>query len=702
MMAPLTDGNTALAQPNPLEAYFALKSRDEIGGEILSKVEDYFQYLQETGRLALYKRSYDKYYAGLMRGGKLGRTGKEEEFTTMAVNHYRNILTHMKNNTASQRPAFEPRATNTDFDSQAQTIVAAGVLDYYDREKNTDRYLDEALDFSLFMAEGEVYVEWDATIGPDYTADPNTGQLVKQGDIILSAFGPLDVVRDVTVDSPDKHIWKIVRRFKNKYDLAAKYADLADKILSLSIDTGKDKEQRLGQKLDRETDLIPTYSLYHAKTDAVPKGRLVECLSSDIVLTDGPLPYKGIPGYRLAAQEQRASAFGYTIAYDLLALQEAYDALTSTVITNQAAFGVQNIMTPRGGGITVTALTGGLKLVEYDEKKGKPESLNLTATPKEIFQFLQSLEHLMETLSGVNSVARGNPEASLKSGAALALVAAQAIQFASDLQKSYARLLEDVGTAIIEILKQFATTPRMALITGKNNRPLLESFSNKEITNISRVTVDMGNPLSRTTAGKIQIADNLLQNKLISTADQYLMVIKTGSLEPLIEGQQSELLLIRRENELLSDGQMVPVVMTDNHILHIHENKTVLASPEARQKPQVVEAVTAHLQGHINALKTMDPQVAQLMGQPVLAPPMMPGMPGGPPPGAGGPPRPPPPPPPPHQGPPPPHHSGPGPVNPQMENATSPALQAGQNVHMPQMPKNPLSGQRFNPATGGQ
>ena len=52
----------------------------------------------------------------------------------------------------------------------------------------------------------------------------------------------------------------------------------------------------------------------------------------------------------------------------------------------------------------------------------------------------------METLSGVNSVARGNPEASLQSGTALAMVQSQALQFMSGLQQSYIQLIEDVGT----------------------------------------------------------------------------------------------------------------------------------------------------------------------------------------------------------------------------------------------------------------
>ncbi len=661
------------AQPasDPLKDYFARKPRKEIGKEVMAKVSDYYKCLRESGLLKIYTRSYDAYYRGFARGGVLGKAGAENEMTTMHANHYRNILLHMRNNVTSQRPAFEPRAANTDYDSQAQTIVANGVLDFFNRDKNVDRNLDEATEYALYLSEGEIFLEWDATIGPDYTPDPNNKErTLKQGDLVIEALGPTEVIRDVHLAKASLRTWKIKRSWKNKYDLAAKYPDLAQKILALSPSNEELKDTRLGQPNMTESDQIPEYTLYHDKTPAVPQGLLVKVLSDDCVLSYGGLPYRQMPGYRIAGDEMHNTAFGYTMGWDILPVQEAVDNLYSTIITNQATFGVQNIAAPRGSGLTVTEIVGGLNLIEYDSKTGPPTALDLLKTPKEIFEFLIGLEHLMETLSGVNSVARGNPEASLKSGAALALVAAQAIQFSSGLQKSYAKLLEDVGTGIINILQDFATTPRIAEICGKSNRPLLSSFSNKDIASITRVTVDMGNPLSRTTAGKMEIANALLEKGMVKTPDEYLMVIQTGRLEPLIEGQTNELLLIRRENELLADGEEVPVVFTDNHVLHIQENKSVLSSPEARFKPEVVAAATRHLQAHIDALKTMDPIAAGLLGQPVLAQPSMPGEAGNPEADA--------------------EAAG-------LNAPENPNLAAGEAAKMPNMPTDPLTGQEYIP-----
>ena len=279
----------------------------------------------------------------------------------------------------------------------------------------------------------------------------------------------------------------------------------------------------------------------------------------------------------------------------------------------------------------------------------------------------------METLSGVNSVSRGNPEASLKSGAALALVQSMAIQFASGLQASYAALLEDVGTGIINILQEYASTPRVSMIAGKSNRSLMKQWTKEDLSTISRVIVDMGNPLNRTTAGKVNMAEQLIQAQLIKNPDQYLQVINTGRLEPLTEGVVSENLYIKNENEDMQAGKEARAIWTDQHALHIMEHKTLLANAEARKDPALLERVFSHIQDHIELLQTTPPENLMMTGQqPLPNPEMMMEE------GAAGPPE----------------------LGENMA-ANNPTLKEASNVGLPQMPKNPLTGEQFNQATGG-
>jgi hypothetical protein len=648
------------AATNRHKPYWATVDVKEIADNMLEKVDTYYKFLSMSGRMDLYRRSWLYFYRPRVTGGRINPTGEQGELTAISVNHYRNLLSHLETMTTQQRPAFEPRATNTDAKSQSQVILATGLLDYYMREKKMERYIKQGVKDALLYGEGFVRCEWDATSGEKY-GKTESGATVYQGDMKYSNFTPFNCIRDFTKESAGQDEWVILREAVNKYTLAAKFPELADDILDDSVDlleyAATTTLQAIG--LD-ESDNVFKYTLLHGPTPAVPEGRYTTCLDNGTVMEDGPLPYTETHVYRITPDEESGTIFGYTVGFDLLPVQECIDILYSTVVTNQSTFGVQNILAPKGHDLSTSQLSGGLNLMEYDPAIGKPEAMNLTSTPPEIFNFIGMLERVSETLSGVNSVARGNPEASLKSGAALALVQSMAIQFSQNLQQSYARLVEDVGTGTIKILQTYASVPRVAAIAGKSNRPLMKEFTGEDLDGINRVMVDMGNPLTRTTAGKVNLADALAERNMIDNPDQYIQVVTTGRLEPVIEGKQAELLLIKSENEELADGKPQIAIVTDRHDQHILEHKTVLANPDVRRDPQstaILQATLNHIQEHVNFLKTTDPVLLQLLKEQSFAPPPAP------PQGA----------------------ASPG----QMLNAQNPVTQQAANVKQPNMPQPP-------------
>lgn len=643
--------------------YWASAPVDEIADNMLQKVDDYYEYLSMSGRLDLIRRSWSYYYRPRVVGARLNAVGQQGELTSMSVNHYRNLLVHLETMTTQQKASFEPVATNSDMESQSQVILAAGLLDYYQREKRTERNVKQAVKDGLWCSEGFVRVEWDATMGKEY-GRTETGAIVYEGDVKYTNYNTLDVVRDFTRSASEKDDYVILRDFKNKHTLAAKFPELAEDILSDCADELKLMTPTMLNAYGFEdTDNVPVYTLIHRPTPALPTGRYTMVLGNNTVLMDGPIPYDETHVYRLAPDEESGSIFGYTVGFDLMPIQEAIDILYSTVVTNQATFGVQNVLVPKGHDLSTSQMSGGLNVMEYDSKVGKPEAMNLTSTPPEIFNFITMLEQLAETISGVNSVARGNPEASLKSGAALALVQSMAIQFSMNLQQSYVQLVEDIGSGTIKILQKFAAVPRVAQIAGLSNRPLMRQFTGKDLSLINRVGVDMGNPMTKTTAGKVNLADALLEKNMISNPDQYIQVVTTGRLEPAIEGKQSQLLLIKGENEGLADGKPQRAMITDNHAQHIMEHGVVMASPEARQdgNSPIAQATLEHIQEHINMAQSPFYQMmAPMLGHEVMVPPAQPAMQPGQAGGAG-----------------------------DMLNAAPPVVQQAQGVNMPNAPQPP-------------
>jgi hypothetical protein len=251
---------------------------------------------------------------------------------------------------------------------------------------------------------------------------------------------------------------------------------------------------------------------------------------------------------------------------------------------------------------------------------GEVKPLQLTQTAPEIFQNLQLLERLSETISGINSVSRGNPDPRLRSGNALALVQSMTLQYMSGLQQSYVRLVETVGTSLIRMLRDFAAVPRIAAISGLRNASQMKEFVGDDLDKIDRVFVDIGNPLANSTAGRVEMAEQLLQMGLIKSPEQYFTVLNTGNLEAMTEEHEFEAITMKRENEFLLEGKDVIAIITDDHAAHIKIHKGVLADPELRLDPDLLTRTTAHIQEHINLLRTVDPDLLRIIGEQPLAP----------------------------------------------------------------------------------
>ena len=615
-------------------------------GFFSQKVTDFDKHIDMSGRWLTARDLYYNYYL-VNETNFTYPTYGADGFKRLNINHFRHKLKALLSLVTAQRVVPEPIATNTDHKSQSQVNFCKNILKYLNVEKKLDAQFQRATESAIVLGAAYIAREWDAKLGDVYAEDLKTGLSKHKGDIVTGVYNWLDVIFDFANGSYEDCPWTILRKYVNRWDLVAKFPAHADTIRGMQI-SPETKRHRLGHIINEiNEDLIPLYTFYHKKTAALPNGRTTLFLDSDTVLFDGDLPYKRVPVGRIASDEQIDSPFAYSISMDLLPIQKVYNALCSAVTTNQAAFGVQNILIPREASVAITQLTEGLNAIYYDPSAtqgAKPEALNLLMNKREVFEWIEYLEQKMAQISGVNETIQGQPEANLKSGTALAFVASQALVFISPLSRSYHALISDTWTGILDILKEYATTPRMILISGLANKGEAKNFTNKDIATIDRVIVEDGNPLTQTLAGRIQIAQDLVQAGL-ATKEEYLNVLTTGQLEPVYQAENAQVMRIKEENEQLQKGTLVKVMSTDNHPLDIREHMILLNSPEVRNDPNpnnpIKVAVTKHVLEHINQWSMMDPRLGVALGippappPPMMAPPSMPGA-GGTPPGPPG------------------------------------------------------------------
>lgn len=661
-----------------METYWAAKPTDECAQELSKRIDAWYEWCRATGTYDFWLRSLREFYSGAVTQGTLGTSGESEEWVTSKENHLHNIGMNVVTMVTGSRPAFEPKAKNSDHASASQVIIATGLLDNAMREKDLEGIgITVVTDAGCLFGEAYSTATWDVNAGQPYTMNPETNQRVTTGDVAYKSYVPLDVARDHTKSDPEGHQWYALRDWENKHDLAAKHADKVDKIASLP---NRLEEARARYSFSRDwkgiaadySDDVAVWTMYHARSPAVPDGRMVRMAGADLVLFDGPLPYDDMPVIRMAPEEMRGTQLGYSTLFDCLAPQHEVNAADTTITTSISNVGTGIIWAPPGGDVSVEDIQGGPKVIR---STAKPEPVTLidTASLTAMDNYKRGKITAMEAISGVNSARRGtlvNDKA--MSGAALALLDAKTLEYSKGLERGYIRWLERMATATVRLYKRYATVPMVAMVAGKANRSYMKEFTGASLDRIERVTVDLGNPLARTTSGRLSLAEMLLDRQLIRTPEQVIQVLTTGRLDPIIEGTNAELMNIRAENERMQEGKQVSVVVTDNHILHLKEHASVMASPEAREDEGLVTAVTTHLQEHINVWTTTDPALLAALGipPPPMAAPVTP--PGETAPGGGGVP--------------------PGPE--------SPAVPAPEGMNpqeagsMPRMPINPANGER--------
>lgn len=622
------------------ETYFANLPTSQCANELWYRIESYYNEARRTGRMALYRNSYTNFYMGWIYRASMYKSGEMGELTRSFWNHERDILLRLKTFTTQNKIAFRAQVLNSNAKSAQIVEFANGLADRYSQgtEYDLDSKGKQAVEDCLVFAQSAICGVWNKFKGDPLVQDTTTGQMLNDGDMDYFNVTPMDDIFNTSHQNRDQIQWRCIRRWVNKYDLAAMYPDRAGQVSMLN-DTEASYGTKLVSLIHHDNETVPVFYFFHAKTPAVPKGRLMILADVTCIFEDGPLDqgegkkgYDHIPVYDMIVNTMNGSPFGYSVAFDLIPLQQTLNELVSAVTTNNINFAIQCVMAAKGANIHYQSLATGMSFIEWDPKVGpiggKPEALNLLASKPETYQFIDKIIQNMEQLGGLNSLERGQPDQDITSGQYAALVSVLSVMSKSGLQKAYARLMETCMTGTVKTLKKNMVGKKIAKIVGVTSEPYLKEFTSADLNDIDSITVELVNPMIQTPAGKMQMADSLMKTGLIKDPQEYIGVFTDGDLPTLYHRQETQLRLVKQENEALMKGVQFEAAITDNHVMHILEHTPNIDTLEARMNPNTPEVIAAfaHIQSHIDQLAgnaqhgPINPILAGIIGDPTLPP----------------------------------------------------------------------------------
>jgi len=619
-------------------------SRD-LGSRLLTLVDRHYEYLPGLRPYRRARRIRQLYYglpteASPFDVTTVARMGSDGELTAINLNRLHHLGQRFLTMGVSEDFGWQPVTANADTKSQEEAILASSVLEHEKRASNLDAVRHAFNELSLLDGWSYFSVRWDPAAGPKY--DVLDGRAVHEGRLKVRVHEWWRTVTDVNRYDAN-HDWVILTEYENRWDLAAKWASgsspqqraLYEKIVSLPPENRfvlTWQEQARGRVWTPEdTTTCPVYTLFHRPTPAVPEGREVIFIGDGTILFDGPSVYgEQLPVYRVAANEMHGTPFGVSVLADVVSLQHVANAMLNIGITNNVNNGITNLAVRSGANLNLSHIGDGASIWEVDGKPGEDiMPLNLVQSSPETSNLAKFLLEEMTTQVGLNSVALGRQEHQMPASLA-ALLDQKAREFAGFFVRGDRLAVTNLGSAIIRCYRQFAKAPRvLEVIAGEGRRYMLPDFVGQKLGDISRVNVAVRSGMVSTPAGQMAFAEQLVGSGVLENPNPMplrvlLGLYQRGSLDVALMGAETEDMLISRENDLISQGQNPLVRSLDNHLEHIKRHKDTIANPAVRMDERVSAALDMHVQAHIDMLRSLDPALLQMLGQPALPP--VPGM----------------------------------------------------------------------------
>jgi hypothetical protein len=580
-------------------------------------------------------RNMVSYYSAILEptawDTQLAYAGEQGELVKMIVPQARSLIRQLVSLVTKQPLSFNVSAESKDSDVVADARLGNALLKSIVKESNLNITFDRVAEQAAVFGMGFTHTAWRTDRGDQYAALGDA--LLYSGKIDISARSVFDLTYDSNIEKWEDQDWCEVKTIKNRWTMLAQFPQLSDEIKSLPSIKRASTTWTYEQSSYTQDDLIYVFEAYHRPTPALPKGRMVVFSSPTCIFYDGDNLYGTIPIEPMIPEAVYGMQYGYPFFTNLLGCQEMMDHSFSAIASNQSAFAVQNIIAPRGSGLTLQDV-GGMNWISYTPQNipngGKPESLQLCHSSPETFKFIDALRSHMVEISNISGAFRGNLPPGVTSGTAIATLTANSLEFISSFSKAGLMCMNRTMDTALLVSKKFVKTPHEITTTNKKGVASTQEYTSEDLQKLKNVTVQEVNPMMQTLAGRSDIAEKLMSQGLIKNLQEYFSVLEGAPIQELYETELSENDLIHSENENLTEGKPVVAIMTDDHPNHVRKHSTLLNDPSVRLNNDKVDQILQHILEHLNLDKNGDPylkamvrtgKAPEMMAPPPMAPP---------------------------------------------------------------------------------
>lgn len=590
-------------------------------------------------------------YAHWDAGG--GRAPAEVRKWRRTVNHCGKVSAVIRSLMTQERPHFGVMAGSSEGADRGAAKAAKLVLQWVQRRHEIDTVYANCSQGAHDVGTRFLHVVWDKSGGglvetpiteerdaiTEKVADPSSGEMIDMivepaqvvqtgsewepsGDVRFIEREPEEILvpaQSVHNRDPD---WLCVKEFVSLAKAQEMFPDRAEELtvgLSDHESTfgiyGKSNLPGIGRNsfYDFE-ELVLIYTIYVKRCDEYPRGRKL-VMNKGLLLEeeDNPVyptedePQEWWPNFHYPVIPFRwildpKAFYGISGTSQIVDLQRDINGYYSKCAIIAAKISHARRKVPSGTRFLPT--DDPMAIIEYQATKG-PDSIqweNPPQFPNELLTLIQQAKTELDEISGVVDALQGLARAE-DSGVKNRQQRQSAMGRLGEIKARHDRDMARALLLAVNLLRRHLDTEQVMLVVGENNRTVVETFKQANLTSMIDV-YPVNNPLSSDPSRRMLEMQQVVQ-MLGQVQDPVLAtrIIAALNLENILQLQDE--MSVHREKALnedtrLSRGEMVNVDPFDDDMTHIAVHSSEHLSEEGQSaNPQVQQMRVQHIQQHM-------------------------------------------------------------------------------------------------------
>lgn len=565
-------------------------------------------------------------YCDISPSGEIDEEEKQFYWQTRRVfNQIAPIVDTRCSHLNKNMPSLHVRPFSDEPGDVASAAMAEGILNAASEKVGLSEVFSRATMWSEICGTAFYKVVWDRDAGEVFVEEE--GARICAGDVDVLPVSPFEIFPDSLSAERMEDLRSIIQaRAVPVAEIYRNYrVELVGKPLSeLAVLSpgcfGTGKNGNMGSDGNSGNSGNGGYELlierYTLPDEEHLDGRL-EIVAGGKLLYEGNLPYwngerssKKLPFVRQISMPLPGSFFGASIVDRLIPLQRAYNAVRNRKqeFLNRLSVGV---LTVEDGSVDVDELAEeGLcpgKIIVYRQGTKAPEMMDVGGISGEFLKEEEELAQEFKRISGINESGEdGNVYSGVTSATGLQLLLSREEEKIGVSIANIRRAAEDIARQILRLYKQFATTDRLARLSGENRKTEVFYFNAGDISS-EDIRFDSRNDL--TAEAKRTAVLELLNLGLLKDEDGNISretkekIAAVFGVENLLGSRDITSLHVARagrENLTVAEGKVVFAEEYDDHAVHVREHLRYLLSEEFEQKGNEAEkiALTEHIARH--------------------------------------------------------------------------------------------------------